>query len=308
MECYKQKPTTTDKIMYYLYHIPGKKIGVTRNLIDRVIKQQGYKSDEFEVLDQSEDIDYISNREIELQQSYGYKVDRKKYKNLFNKMKINATEQTSTFPYPLNKLKGNLMDSLGEKWETKFGTFELNKKTVKWITENAVPSMYNAKRSFIYNKAFFEEFLNTYEKASKDVSKFSAKLAEKNQELIEAMKAELVSKSKAISSREMYQDLEVKEVDRFQKIRDWADERGLYDKGDTKTQFCKLMEEAGELGRAILKEDDIEFMDAIGDMVVVLTNMAMLGGTSIETCIDVAYGEIKNRKGKMVNGTFVKDK
>jgi hypothetical protein len=87
MECYKQKPTTTDKIMYYLYHIPGKKIGVTRNLIDRVIKQQGYKSDEFEVLDQSEDIDYISNREIELQQSYGYKVDRKKYKNLFNKMK-----------------------------------------------------------------------------------------------------------------------------------------------------------------------------------------------------------------------------
>ncbi len=308
MECYKQKPTTTDKIMYYLYPIPGKKIGVTRNLIDRVIKQQGYKSDEFEVLDQSEDIDYISNREIELQQSYGYKVDRKKYKNLFNKMKINATEQTSTFPYPLNKLKGNLMDSLGEKWETKFGTFELNKKTVKWITENAVPSMYNAKRSFIYNKAFFEEFLNTYEKASKDVSKFSAKLAEKNQELIEAMKAELVSKSKAISSREMYQDLEVKEVDRFQKIRDWADERGLYDKGDTKTQFCKLMEEAGELGRAILKEDDIEFMDAIGDMVVVLTNMAMLGGTSIETCIDVAYGEIKNRKGKMVNGTFVKDK
>ncbi len=308
MECYKQKPTTTDKIMYYLYHIPGKKIGVTRNLIDRVIKQQGYKSDEFEVLDQSEDIDYISNREIELQQSYGYKVDRKKYKNLFNKMKINATEQTSTFPYPLNKLKGNLMDSLGEKWETKFGTFELNKKTVKWITENAVPSMYNAKRSFIYNKAFFEEFLNTYEKASKDVSKFSAKLAEKNQELIEAMKAELVSKSKAISSREMYQDLEVKEVDRFQKIRDWADERGLYDKGDTKTQFCKLMEEAGELGRAILKEDDIEFMDAIGDMVVVLTNMAMLGGTSIETCIDVSYVEIKNRKGKMVNGTFVKDK
>jgi NTP pyrophosphatase (non-canonical NTP hydrolase) len=268
--------------MYYLYHIPGKKIEVTSNLIDRVIKQQGYKSDEFEVLDQSEDIDYISNREIELQQSYGYKVDRKKYKNLFNKMKINATEQTSTFPYPLNKLKGNLMDSLGEKWETKFGTFELNKKTVKWITENAVPSMYNAKRSFIYNKAFFEEFLNTYEKASKDVSKFSAKLAEKNQELIEAMKAELVSKSKAISSREMYQDLEVKEVDRFQKIRDWADERGLYDKGDTKTQFCKLMEEAGELGRAVLKDDKTEFIDAIGDMIVVLTNMAHLGGTFVK--------------------------
>jgi len=305
MECYKKEQTATDKIIYYLYHIPGKKIGVTRNLIDRVIKQQGYKSDEFEVLDQSEDIDYISNREIELQQSYGYKVDRKKYKNLFNKMKINATEQTSTFPYPLNKLKGNLMDSLGEKWETKFGTFELNKNTVKWITENAVPSMYNTKRSFIYNKAFFEEFLNTYEKASKDVSKFSAKLIERNQELIEAMKAELVSKSNAVKSNSFVKTVD---KDRFQLIRDWADERGLYDKGDTKTQFCKLMEEAGELGRAVLKDDQAEFDDAIGDMVVVLTNLAHLGGTSIEDCIDSAYDVISKRTGKMVNGTFVKDK
>ena len=128
------------------------------------------------------------------------------------------------------------------------------------------------------------------------------------------MKAELISHSKAIGSNgkvltpsEIYQNLEVeKSQDRFQKIRDWADERGLYDKGDTKTQFCKLMEEAGELGRAVLKDNQAEFVDAIGDMVVVLTNMAMLGGTSIETCIDAAYDEIKNRKGKMVNGTFVK--
>lgn len=67
------------------------------------------------------------------------------------------------------------------------------------------------------------------------------------------------------------------------------------------------MEEAGELGRAVLKDNQTEFVDAIGDMVVVLTNMAMLGGTSIETCIDAAYDEIKNRKGKMVNGTFVKN-
>jgi NTP pyrophosphatase (non-canonical NTP hydrolase) len=305
MECYKKEQIATNKIIYYLYHIPGKKIGVTRNLIDRVIKQQGYKSDEFEVLDQSEDIDYISNREIELQQSYGYKVDRKKYKNLFNKMKINATEQTSTFPYPLNKLKGNLMDSLGDKWETKFGTFELNKETVKWITENAVPSMYNTKRSFIYNKAFFEEFVNTYEKASKDVSKFSAKLIERNQELIEAMKAELVSKSNAVKSNSFIKTVD---KDRFQLIRDWAEERNLYKKGDKKTQFCKLMEEAGELGRAVLKDDQTEFEDAIGDMVVVLTNLAHLGGTSIEDCIDSAYDVISKRTGKMVNGTFVKDK
>ena len=59
--------------MYYLYHIPGKKIGVTRNLRTRVTLMQGYKEGEYEVLEQSEDIDYISDREIELQKSYGYK-------------------------------------------------------------------------------------------------------------------------------------------------------------------------------------------------------------------------------------------
>ena len=67
------------------------------------------------------------------------------------------------------------------------------------------------------------------------------------------------------------------------------------------------MEEAGELGRAILKDDQPEFVDAIGDMVVVLTNLAELGNTSIEACVDSAYDVISKRTGKMVNGTFVKD-
>ena len=298
-----------DKIIYYLYHIPGKKIGVTRDLNNRVTKQQGYKPDEYEVLDHSEDINYISSREIELQQSYGYKIDRVEYKNLGKNMlskdiKINATEMTSTFPYPLNKLKGNLMDNLGHTWETIYGKFKLDPNTIRWIIDNAQTSMYDKKRSYIYNKAFFEKFVNVNLKQAKVNAK---EAADKALEHIEAMKAELISHSRAVNTRETYQDLEVKETDRFQKIRDWADERGLYDKGDTKTQFCKLMEEAGELGRAVLKDNQAEFVDAIGDMVVVLTNMAMLGGTSIETCIDAAYDEIKNRKGKMLNGTFVKN-
>ena len=296
------------EIIYYLYHIPGKKIGVTRDLNNRVTKQQGYFPDEYEVLDHSTDIDYISKREIELQQSYGYKIDRVEYKNLGKKMKINATEMTSTFPYPLNKLKGNLMDNMGKTWETVFGKFELDKETVNWIVDNAQTSMYDAKRSYIYNKAFFEKFVNKNLKQAKVNAK---EAADKALEHIEAMKAELISHSRAIGSNEIYQDLENKKsttvFSRFQDIRDWAEERGLYDKGDTKTQFCKLMEEAGELGRAVLKDNQVEFVDAIGDMVVVLTNMAMLGGTSIETCIDAAYDEIKNRKGKMVNGTFVKN-
>ena len=82
--------------MYYIYHIPGKKIGATSNLKTRVTLMQGYKEGEYEVLHASENIDEISALEIELQKSYGYKVDRQSYKNVIklnksNKMKVSFT-------------------------------------------------------------------------------------------------------------------------------------------------------------------------------------------------------------------------
>ena len=93
----------------------------------------------------------------------------------------------------------------------------------------------------------------------------------------------------------------------FELIRQWADERGIYDKGDTKTQLIKLQEEMGELAKATLEKDHDEVVDAIGDMVVVLTNLAHLNNVYIETCIAEAYNVISKRKGTMINGTFVKD-
>jgi len=56
-----------------------------------------------------------------------------------------------------------------------------------------------------------------------------------------------------------------------------------------------------------LKNNQVELVDAIGDCVVVLTNLAAINGLKIEDCIQSAYTEIKNRKGKMQNGTFVKE-
>ena len=278
------------EMTYYLYHIPGKKIGVTRDLNSRVVQQQGYDLDEIEVLDQSTDIEYISDREIELQKSYGYRVDRKKYKELYiNKiesMHINATEQTSTFPVPVSKLKGRLMDNMGKTWETLHGTFEINMDTIEWIMNNVNTSQYTTERCYIYNKAFAKYFLIPKHVDTSEFNEYIKSLATRK------------------PNNWRYDNTE---DDRFQKIRDWAGERGLYTNGDTKTQFCKLMEEGGELGRAILKNDAHEFVDAIGDMVVVLTNLAHLGGTTIEQCIDAAYNEIKTRTGVMSNGTFVKD-
>jgi NTP pyrophosphatase (non-canonical NTP hydrolase) len=90
-------------------------------------------------------------------------------------------------------------------------------------------------------------------------------------------------------------------------IRGWAEARNLIRGSDVKSQFVKLIEEAGELANAIAKKNDIEFADAIGDMVVVLTIMAAQNGMMIEDCIDNAWQEIKDRKGKMVDGIFIKE-
>ena len=255
--------------MYYLYHIPGKKIGVTRNLNTRVTLIQGYKENEYEVLEQSYDIDYISDREIELQKSYGYKVDRQSYKNLINKnkqMQINATEQTSTFPCPLNKLKGQLMDNLNLTWKTSHGEFEITKENIPWIMSNARTSMFNDTRCYIYNKAFLSENIQIEE--GLDIEKAITYLPT-TVESLKGMNLKLLP-------------------NRFELIREWAQERGIYDKGNSHTQYVKLMEEAGELAQGLLKKDAYEIKDAIGDMVVVLTNLAALEGMQIENCIDSA--------------------
>ena len=265
---------------YYLYHIPGKKIGVTRNLEERVHKQQGYKEGEYTILAESKNITKISNLEIEMQKAFGYKVDRQLYKNLKcnnKKMKINVTEQTTTFPMPLNKLKGRLMDHIGMTWETIDGDVTLTSESVKWVVKNAKTSMYNDERCYIYNKAFARWFDNNSPYPR------TGALA-----------------PTGIRSMDLKQS-------QFDLIRAWANERGLYKGGDTKTQSLKLVEEVGEICRAILKDNHSDIEDGIGDAVVVLTNLAELQGTSIEACIDRAYNEIKDRTGKMDNGTFKKD-
>ena len=250
------------EVKYYIYHIPGKKIGVTKDLKNRVTQIQGYKPGEYEILDSSFDIDYISKREIGLQKSYGYKVDRKLYKDLFKKMKVNVTEQTTTFPYAKNILADILLNNDGLKWKTPLGEFELNENTTKWILANVKTSMYDEERTYIYNKAYYEAFL-----ADVDYN---------------------------------YEPI-------FDLIRKWAKDRDIYEKGDIKTQLIKLYEETGELSQSILENDKDGIIDAIGDSIVVLTNLAEFNGVTIENCIRTAYDEISSRTGRMVNGTFVKD-
>ena len=150
---------------YCIYHIPNKKIGVTNDLKNRVEKQQGYREGEYEVLEMSEDIDYISKRELELQEEYGYRVDRQPYKDLYKpinneNMNINVTEQTTTFPCPVDKLKGQLMDSMGMTWQTDHGTFMITKYSLDWIMDNVQTSMYN-KKDVMYTIKLSLDFMTT---------------------------------------------------------------------------------------------------------------------------------------------------
>jgi len=269
-------------MMYYIYHIPGKKIGVTRDLKKRVEEQQGYQEGEYHILMKSDNIEYISEQEIYLQKMYGYRVDDEPYNELkFNNtdMNINITEQTTTFPCPVNKLKGQLMDNLEMKWKTEHGECIITQESIKWILENVVTSKYNDQRCYVYNKAFARWFDNNDAHQTRTGGIMSD------------------HRENGINMPKSHFDL----------IRKWASNRDLYKDGDSKTQALKLVEEVGETCKAILKNDQAEIEDGIGDCVVVLTNLAHLCNTDIEHCIELAYNEIKDRKGKMDNGTFKKD-
>jgi len=285
---------------YHLYHIPGKKIGVTRDLYKRVTEQQGYELGEYEVLYRHEDIDFISKLELKLQKEHGYRVDEVPYNKLkFNNMNINVTEMTTTFPCPVNKLKGQLMDNIDFSWGTDHGEFTINKYSIDWIMRNVKTSQYSKDRCYVYNKAFARFYDNhqTFDNA-------------RQMNLVDQYNGKTTSGALSPTGirQEKCKNPECKcKESHFDLIREWAKERGLYDKGDPKTQTLKLMEEAGEICRAVLKEDRPEIIDGIGDCVVVLTNLAHLCDTTIEACIEAAYNEIKGRSGKMVNGTFKKD-
>lgn len=89
-------------------------------------------------------------------------------------------------------------------------------------------------------------------------------------------------------------------------IKQWAKDREL-DKAEPKAQMIKLIEELGELAKGINKDKKEQIIDSIGDTYVVLTILSMQFNLNIEDCITEAYNEIKDRKGKMVNGIFVKE-
>lgn len=94
-------------------------------------------------------------------------------------------------------------------------------------------------------------------------------------------------------------------MNRIDHIKLWHHQRNLIEGSTDKDQFLKLVQEVGELSDSLCKGKDIR--DDIGDIMVVLINIAERNNLSIEECLEVAYNDIKDRKGRMVDGVFVKE-
>lgn len=89
-------------------------------------------------------------------------------------------------------------------------------------------------------------------------------------------------------------------------VEEWSKEKGL-NTADSKAQYLKVAEETGEIAAALARSDENELKDSIGDVVVTLIILAQQNDMSLYESLNAAYDEIKGRKGKMVDGVFVKE-
>lgn len=91
-----------------------------------------------------------------------------------------------------------------------------------------------------------------------------------------------------------------------EKVEQWSVEKGL-DKAESSKQFLKVTEEVGEVAAALARGDEEALEDGIGDVIVTLIILGKQNGLSIERCLNTAYQEISGRKGKMIDGVFIKE-
>ena len=98
-------------------------------------------------------------------------------------------------------------------------------------------------------------------------------------------------------------------MDWKERIKQWAvsGDRNLIEGSSPRKQMGKLIEECNELYEGLLYNDIADIKDAIGDIQVVLAVMCAQLGLDIDECREIAWEQIKDRKGKMVDGVFVKE-
>lgn len=222
----------------------------------------------YKILDKTKCINEASKLELEWQEKLGYKKDLKTYKETINNLKTKKMIHVTDHTITFKKTFNKELDN-----------FIL--PVVIELNDGFIIPVDDEIKKFILK--------NNYKSQNNDERYIYTNSLKNYYEVLED--------SKKTNDQYIIFDL----------IRQWAKDRGIYAKGNSHTQYVKLIEEAGELAQALLNKDPYEVKDAIGDMVIVLTNLAVLEGMQIENCIDSAYNEIASRKGEMINGTFVKN-
>ena len=316
--------------MYYIYYVKEfNKIGCTADPEKRMEKQQGLIPWADYVIDTSEDLDEASHLEAYYKGKYDCHWDGDIYMNQginFNKKQDNMkliVNKTGTSRYfgqdwlPKHQIISAAPDGIEFQIDNmeycSFTQEELTQLVSDGVIQSsqynpgfyAVPKALLAAREALDEKRMDVIGQNGNEglhygtdedgKGYVQYPDFAQRIADLENKLID---------EKTCQKEDCCEEGCIQE---FEQIRRWAEERGLYAKGDNKTQMVKLIEEVGETAKAILKSDEPEIIDGLGDILVVLINLSHLSGYKLEDCLASAYDQIKNRKGSMKGGTFVKE-
>ena len=288
--------------MYYIYYVKEfNKVGCTVDPLKRMEMQQGLSPWQDYVIDESEDEIEASHLEAYYKGVYKAKWDDDIYMN-----PINIQNQEEDMKQIINKTSNSRY--FGEAWLPKHQFVSACQNGVEFQIDGQFYCEFNGEevaqlvatgviQSSRFNQGFYavpKALLNAKES-----------MQESRMNVIGQNGNDGLHYEKENCKKEpcCHEDC----IPEFEEVREWAKERGLYAKGDPKTQMVKLMEELGETAKALLKDDEEEIIDGLGDVLVVLINLSHLSGYRLEDCLAAAYAQIINRTGKMVDGTFIKD-
>ena len=283
-------------MLYTVYHLlKHSKVGVTKRSLELRAAEQGCTLNDMTVLYTTNCLDTASNKEEEMQEKFGYSPDSfQSYKQ----STINKMVKTRKFTSPTTHNAG-INRGLKSRAELlaflRLGPLEIGTKgftgvfssedQFQYLVDTAIQSQYESG-DFYWSTSLLQIAHTLGPTPHRRQSDNDMDLPYPSG----------INRTFAVEL-----------IPQFSEIREWANARGIYTKGDAKTQFLKLLEEVGELSRGILKADQDEIIDALGDTLVVLINLSHLCGYNLEYCLHKAFDVIQDRKGKMVNGTFVKD-
>jgi NTP pyrophosphatase (non-canonical NTP hydrolase) len=203
-----------------------------------------------------------------------------------------------------------------DKYITKdkeYVVIDFNKESIIYIADNGhkmTVNYNNISDYFDYNiieipkkDSIVEEVVKQFRKRSElGISKYGTTLAEnENDNFLIHLQEELMDAVNYIEKLKSQQNTSTKN-----NVLEWAEDKDLIHEENAPKQLIKLQEEVGELCSAYLKGNKAEIIDALGDIRVVITILAAQLNLDIDACFDIAYNEIKDRKGVTKNGTFIK--